>query len=523
MARTPSPSTAGTTAGTAVRPWIIYTRVSTDEQAQQGVSLDVQRQACGALLTARGAGGYEVIEDGGFSGGSLDRPGMARLLERIDAGTCAGVCIFAIDRLTRNLRDLLDLVERLEKRGVSLLAVREQIDTSGVMGRFVLSLLGAVAQLEREMIGQRVRAAMAHRKAQGAWVGGQIPVGLAVERDGEGIRRLVPDPATGPILAEAWKLLAQGKTLTDAVTYLNGKGLRTPRGLTWSRTRVHSVVANEIYVGLLVDRGTFEAAHVALGRRSPRKGGRPLDQAPIPSGKAKAPTPLTGLVYCGHCGSALVYGTGTGRHGGVYRYLRCSGRIKRGKDYCPAGDLPAEAFETGIVTTIATSLKDGRLLKAYAEDVQQRRAHADLAKGRLGTLIVERDALQGRMAKVFEVIEGGGLAAQAARGRLEFLQDQMNRLLGDIAAEEATVAAAEMGDRELQAAEAHMRAGLAALSTATPEERATILRGLVAKITTTREKANLDLVGPGSHSCLTWLGYRDSNPDAQSQSLLSYR
>ena len=494
------------------KPWVIYTRVSTDEQAQQGVSLEVQRQACAALLTARSAGGFEVIEDGGYSGGTLDRPGMERLLERIDAGACAGVCIFAIDRLTRSLRDLLDLVEKLEQRGVSLLAVREQIDTSGVMGRFVLSLLGAVAQLEREMIGQRVRAAMAHRKAQGSWVGGCVPVGLRISKE-DNIRRLTPDPSTGPILTEAWKILASGRTLADAVDYLNGKGLRTTRGETWSRTGLHAVIQKELYVGHLIDRATFEAARASLEARGPRKGGRKLDDAPIPSGKAKAPCPLTGLVYCGHCGAAMVYGSGTGRHGGVYRYLRCSGRIKRGKTYCPAADLPAESFESAIIKTIAVSLDDGRLLRAYGEDVRRRQANAEQAKGRLGTLTIERDALQGRMAKVFEVIEQGGLAAQAGRARLELLQDQLNRLQGDIAAEEATMAAAEMGERELTAAGDHMRAGLAALEAATAEERATILRGLVAKITTTRETANLDLVGPGSHSCLHWLARRDSNPD----------
>ena len=519
----PKPTTAPVVKpNPTAKPWMIYTRVSTDEQAQQGVSLEVQRHACAALLSARGAGSFEVIEDGGYSGGTLDRPGMEKLLERIDAGGCAGVCIFAIDRLTRSLRDLLDLVEKLEARGVSLLAVREQIDTSGVMGRFVLSLLGAVAQLEREMIGQRVRAAMAHRKAQGAWVGGCVPVGLRVSTDGD-LRRLAADPTNGPILAEAWKLLASGQTLSDAIVYLNAKGLRTPRGQAWSRTGLHAVVKNDLYVGLLVDRTTYEAARAALERRSPRKGGRKLDAAPVPSGKAKAPCPLTGLVYCGHCGAAMVYGTGTGRHGGVYRYLKCSGRIKRGRGYCPAADLPAEAFESGIIATIATSLDDGRLLRAYGEDVQRRKANAELAKGRLGTLTVERDALHSRMAKVFEVIEQGGLAAQAGRARLEFLQDQMNRLVADIAAEEATMAAADMGQRELNAAESHMRAGLAALATATAEDRATILRGLVAKITTTRETANLDLVGPGSHTCLKWLGCRDSNPDRQSQSLQSYR
>ena len=157
------------------------------------------------------------------------------------------------------------------------------------------------------------------------------------------------------------------------------------------------------------------------------------------------------------------------------------------------------------MTTISASLNDGRLLRAYGDDVQRRKANAEQAKGRLGTLIVERDALQGRMTKVFEVIEQGGLATQAGRARLELLQDQLNRLVADIAAEEATMAAAEMGERELTAATTHMRAGMVALQTATAEERATILRGLVARITTTRETANLDLVGPGSHSYLEWL------------------
>jgi site-specific DNA recombinase len=514
--RMPKPAAAAASpanaTATVVKPWIIYTRVSTDEQAQHGVSLDVQRQACAGLVSGRAAAGagVEVIEDGGYSGGTLQRPGMQQLLERVDAGTCAGVCIFAIDRLTRSLRDLLDLVERLERHGVSLIAVREQIDTSGVMGRFVLSLLGAVAQLEREMIGQRVRAAMAHRKGQGAFIGGSIPAGLHVVQDGE-LRRLAPHPETGPIIAEAWRLLAAGRTLTEAAAYVNGKGVRTSRGKPWSRTAMDALAKNEIYIGQLTDRATWEAARSAIARRSPLKGGRALDAAPVPSAKAHAPCLLAGFTFCGHCGAALIYGTGTGRTGTVYRYLRCSGRLKRGKTYCAAGDLPAETMEAAIIAALRRSLDDGTLLRSYAAELLQQQARASEAQGRLAALTIERDALQVRMQRVFALIEEGGLAAQAGRARVELLQDQLNRLTADMAHEEGTITAATMGEREQLLAENHLRSGIAALETASPADKATVLRGLVSRITATREQANLDLVGPGSHTRLEWRTRQGSN------------
>ena len=164
-----------------------------------------------------------------------------------------------------------------------------------------------------------------------------------------------------------------------------------------------------------------------------------------------------------------------------------------------------------MVKALRVNLDNGGMLRAYSDQVVRQQARASEAKERLDTLIVERDALQNRMRKVFEVIEQGGLAAQAGRARLEMLQDQLNRLVADIAGEEATVSAAAMGQRELSLAEMHLRAGIAALESATAEERATVLRGLVSRITATREKANLDLVGPGSHSCLEWLPGEDSN------------
>src|SRR5688500_19327064 len=111
----------------------------------------------------------EVVEDAGFSAKDLHRPGMTELLRRVDAGEIAGVSAYKLDRLTRSVVDLYDLLARFEKTGTALVSVREQIDTTSAMGRFFVGLIGLIAQWEREQISERVRMAMQHRKAQGAF------------------------------------------------------------------------------------------------------------------------------------------------------------------------------------------------------------------------------------------------------------------------------------------------------------------------------------------------------------------
>src|ERR1017187_10377729 len=159
-----------------------YTRVSTDKQADKGVSLDAQLEKIRAMAVVQGAEVLEVICDAGESAKTLDRPGMARLRAMVDAGTVQVVIIAKLDRLTRSVKDLAELLERFNKKGVSLVSVAESLDTGSAAGRLVLNIMTAVSQWEREAIGERTATAIQHKKAHHR-VYNHVPYGFTREGD----------------------------------------------------------------------------------------------------------------------------------------------------------------------------------------------------------------------------------------------------------------------------------------------------------------------------------------------------
>src|SRR6516162_10079816 len=148
-----------------------YVRVSTEQQADFGVSLEAQSEKVRAMAVVHGAQLAEVIVDAGESAKSLNRPGMALLLSLVDAGAVPSVIIAKLDRLTRSVKDLAELLERFNRSGVSLVSVAESLDTGTAAGRLVLNIMTAVSQWEREASGERTRDAMHHKRANGERVG----------------------------------------------------------------------------------------------------------------------------------------------------------------------------------------------------------------------------------------------------------------------------------------------------------------------------------------------------------------
>ena len=205
-----------------------YIRVSTDKQADRGVSLEAQSEKVRAMAVVQGAELAEVIVDAGESAKSLDRPGMARLLALVDAKAVDVVIIAKLDRLTRSVKDLAELLERFTRRGVSLVSVAESLDTGTAAGRLVLNIMTAVSQWEREAIGERTRDAMSHKKANGERVG-TIPFGFRMGEDG----LLAEDAAEQGVLARMRELKAAGRTVRETADELNRQGYTTRRGTAW--------------------------------------------------------------------------------------------------------------------------------------------------------------------------------------------------------------------------------------------------------------------------------------------------
>jgi len=211
-----------------------YVRVSTDKQADRGVSLDAQAEKIRAMAVVHSSELLDIIVDGGESAKSLNRPGMARLLALVDAGEVQVVIIAKLDRLTRSVKDLCTLLERFSKRGVTLISVAESLDTGSAAGRLVLNIMTAVSQWEREAIGERTRDAMSHKRSNGERVG-NIRFGYRLGPDGKHVE---PDCAEQAVLDEIGQLRRGGATLRGIAAELNHRGLRTRCGSAWRMEHV---------------------------------------------------------------------------------------------------------------------------------------------------------------------------------------------------------------------------------------------------------------------------------------------
>lgn len=215
-----------------------YARVSTDKQADRGVSLEAQTAKIQAMATLQEADLVDVIVDAGESAKSLDRPGMERLLEMVDAGEVKVVIVAKLDRLTRSVKDLATLLERFQKRGVALVSVAEALDTGSAAGRLVLNIMVSVSQWEREAIGERTRDAMRHKKSNLERVGA-VPFGFRLKEDGV---HLEPDPAEQLIISAIHDLRRVGLSTRKIADVLNHRGYRLRQGAEWTFGRVAQIL-----------------------------------------------------------------------------------------------------------------------------------------------------------------------------------------------------------------------------------------------------------------------------------------
>jgi site-specific DNA recombinase len=221
------------------RTAIGYVRVSTASQADRGVSLEAQAEKINAMAVVHGVELLEIITDT-ESAKSTDRSGLQRLLALVDAGKVNTIIIAKLDRLTRSVKDLADLLERLQKRGVSLVSVAESLDTGSAAGRLVLNIMTAVSQWEREAIGERTATALQHKKAHRK-VYNHVPYGF--ERDGDTLRPIATEQG---VVSSIRLYRTNGYTLRQIADKLNADIIPTKRGSKWFAQTVKDVLDNSL-------------------------------------------------------------------------------------------------------------------------------------------------------------------------------------------------------------------------------------------------------------------------------------
>ena len=351
----------------------IYTRKSSEEGLEQSFnSLDAQREACLAFIESQKAMGWKPIkteyDDGGFSGGNMQRPGLTRLLDDIAARRVQIVVVYKVDRLTRSLADFAKLVEQFDAVGVSFVSVTQQFNTTSSMGRLTLNVLLSFAQFEREVTGERIRDKIAASKRKGLWMGGMPPIGY-MPKD----RTLVIDEAQAERVREMFRLYVELGDVTLLKRTLDSRGWKTPPRESrrpggggdrpFSRGHLYRILGNPIYRGQISHRGTtypgehpaiiddalWNAAHSQLSAN--RSGER--------SASAAVPSLLAGIAY-DQSGNRLTpthAKTGSRR----YRYYVSTA----GSDPIR---VPAQELEDIAIRELAACLSDELSLHALCDD-----------------------------------------------------------------------------------------------------------------------------------------------------------
>ncbi len=224
-------------------PIVIYTRVSTGQQADEGLSLAAQLSKCRAYCKLYDLRIVKRCEDAGISAKTLERPGLIAALECLESGEAEGLLVVKLDRLTRSVKDLGMLIEEYfgEKKAYRLMSVQESVDTRTAAGRMVVNMLMTVAQWEREVISERTRAVLSFKKQRGELVGGQPPYGYHVaERDG--VRILEIDAHEREVMEIAGDLAAEDCSYAEIARHLNEREYDTRTGKPWGRQAVSRVV-----------------------------------------------------------------------------------------------------------------------------------------------------------------------------------------------------------------------------------------------------------------------------------------
>ena len=467
-----------TTAG--LPPWLIYVRVSTEDQAREGVSLDAQRESCLAMAKALSLPVAETIEDPGRSAKDLDRPGVQRALGEVEAGRAAGLIVYKLDRLTRSRRDLEDLLDRFAKAGAGLISVSEKLDTSSPMGRFFVAMLGAIAQWERETIAERVQMGMNHRRAQGGFLGGPPPAGLRVIPADGGGKRLVVDETWGPVVQSVWPQIAGGASLAQVAATLNAAHL--PGSKRWSPTTVRKIALNDRYVGLLVTAEEQAQVKAELSSRF-----NPFSKAGKmhPHGThAERPWPLSGIGRCATCGATLAGVSTTNASGTTFAYYRCTNRAKHGRTACASKDLRAEPWEVAVVDALVRSVQqDGRLYPTLAEFAAKQREDAGPLQSQRLELVMERDRLGVELVNLGELAAQGGAVAAGLARTIGERHERWASLDRRVATIDGQLAAALMTADQADALAQVLRERIATLPILPPQLQADAVQLLVAQVT----------------------------------------
>jgi len=371
---------AADTAPASVIRCAIYTRKSTEEGLQQEFnSLDAQREAAEAFILSQKNEGWHVVEtrydDGGYTGGNMERPALQRLLADINQRAVDCVVVYKVDRLSRSLLDFARIMEVFEKRGISFVSVTQQFNTTNSLGRLTLNILLSFAQFEREIISERTRDKLSAARRKGKWIGGMPVLGYDIDPKGG---KLLVNAHEARIVREMFELYLKHGSISGVLQEIDELGWRSKEwttaagrkieGKRFHKSTVYAVLKNALYTGVVVHKEVaYPGEHERIiDQRTWERTQSMLQQGACTRGavaKNKYGALLRGLLFCAHCGTPMMHTTtqnGTRR----YRYYVCYKAQQKGWKNCKTKSVQAEAIEGAVLNSIRRLGTDPHLAEA---------------------------------------------------------------------------------------------------------------------------------------------------------------
>ena len=345
----------------------IYTRKSTDEGLDKEFNtLDAQRDACSSYIASQRHEGWievpDYYDDGGYSGGTLERPALKRLLADIQAGRVDVVVVYKIDRLSRALMDFAKLVEVFDANGTTFVSVTQSFNTTTSMGRLTLNILLSFAQFEREVIGERIRDKFAASRARGMWMGGKVPLGYRVEA-----RKLVVVEEEAKQVRSIFERFLVLRSATRLAHELRGRGVHSKTGAAINKGYLYRVLANRTYLGEVTHKGkVYPGEHAAIVTQDLWDRAHAIMQVSprtrANGNRTQSPALLKGLLF-GLDGRALSP-THSRKRGKQYRYYVAQGVLKDEGDLHPdiIRRIGAAEIEAAVVAQIRALVRQPEVI-----------------------------------------------------------------------------------------------------------------------------------------------------------------
>jgi len=343
----------------------VYTRKSSEEGLEQEFnSLDAQREACEAYIASQRSEGWVPVrdhyDDGGISGGTLERPALQRLLADIEEGLIDVVVVYKIDRLSRSLMDFSKLVEVFDRNDVTFVSITQSFNTTTSMGRLTLNILLSFAQFEREVTAERIRDKFAASRAKGIFMGGVPPLGYDVQS-----RKLIVNEAAAANVRYIFQRFSEVGSGTTILRELAQRGITTRQGKPITKGFLYRLLNNRAYIGEAVHKGkSYPGEHDAIIDQDVWDAVRSiLKESPrVRANRSRANTPalLKGLLW-GADGAAFSP-SHTRKNGKLYRYYVSQTLLRHGAGSCKVGRVSAAEIEGTVVDQLRTVFRQPEII-----------------------------------------------------------------------------------------------------------------------------------------------------------------